>query len=300
MAEEAQGRVSGDSGSLDEEIAHMATRIVGDRGKLHNPVTGSGGMLLGRVLQVAPGRPGDPLLQPGDRVATLVSLSLTPLRIDSVREVRMASAQMDVAGEAVVFASGPVAKLPADLPERVALAALDVAGAAPQVSRLVKGGDVVVILGAGGKSGVLCAAEARQAGGEKACVVGIEAHPVAAEELRSLRFCDAVLTVDAREPLAVREAVLEVTGGREADLALSCVNVGDAELSAILSTRDRGAVYFFAMSTSFTKAALGAEGVAKDVDLYLGNGYCVGHAEHTLGMLRRDPNLLALFRKRYG
>src|SRR5208282_5270489 len=50
MAEEAQGRVSGDAGSLDKEIAHMAIRIVGDRGKLHNPVTGSGGMLLGRVL----------------------------------------------------------------------------------------------------------------------------------------------------------------------------------------------------------------------------------------------------------
>ena len=76
-------------------------------------------------------------LRVGDRIASLVSLSLTPLRVDAVRAVRRASAQIDVDGEAVLFASGACARLPHDLPERVALAALDVAGAAPQVARLV-------------------------------------------------------------------------------------------------------------------------------------------------------------------
>ncbi len=305
MAESAQERVGASDANadgLDEEIAHMATRIVTERGKLHNPVTGSGGMLLGRVIQVVEGCGGEPSsssVSPGDRVATLVSLSLTPLRIDSVRAVRRASAQIDVTGEAVVFASGAVAEIPADLPDRVALAALDVAGAAPQVARLVKPGSVVVILGAGGKSGVLCAAEARRTGGREACVVGIESHAPAAEELKALDLCDAVLGVDARDPPAVLRALRRATGGREADIALSCVNVGDAELSAILATRDRGIVYFFAMSTSFTRAALGAEGVGKDVDLFIGNGFCHGHAEHTLGLLRSSPRLLALFQRRY-
>jgi L-erythro-3,5-diaminohexanoate dehydrogenase len=94
--------------------------------------------------------------------------------------------------------------------------------------------------------------------------------------------------------------VLGATGGHEADLTLSCVNVPDAEMAAILVTRDRGVVYFFAMSTSFTKAALGAEGVGKDVDLFIGNGYCAGHAEHTLEMMRTMPAVRALFEKRYG
>jgi len=285
------------------DVAHIVLRTVAERGKQHNPVTGSGGMLLGRVLQIAPGRParpGEQALAVGDRVATLVSLSLTPLRIDRVVAVRPPSAQMDVEGEAVLFASGAYARLPADIPERLALAALDVAGAAPQVARLVKPGAVVVVLGAGGKSGVLCVAEARRRGGPGACIVGLEASPRAAEELRALGLCDAVLAADARDPLAVRRAVLEATGGREADVAFSCVNVPDAEMGAILSTRDRGVVYFFAMSTSFTKAALGAEGVGKDVDLFVGNGYAHGHAEHTLAMLREMPAVRALFEKRYG
>jgi L-erythro-3,5-diaminohexanoate dehydrogenase len=251
------------------------------------------------VLQIAPGRPAE-ALGVGDRVATLVSLSLTPLRIDRVKAVRAASAQMDVDGEAVLFASGAYAKLPTDLPERLSLAALDVAGAAPQVARLVKPGSVVVVLGAGGKSGVLCVAEARRTGGPGACVVGLESNPRAADDLRALGLCDAVAAVDARDPVAVRKTVLSATGGREADVIFSCVNVPDTELGAILATRDRGIVYFFAMSTSFTKAALGAEGVGKDVDLFIGNGFAHGHADHTLAMLRDMPAVRALFARRYG
>jgi L-erythro-3,5-diaminohexanoate dehydrogenase len=297
--EQASRERVGEQGDVGAEVAHMVLRTVAERGKQHNPVTGSGGMLLGRVLQLAPGRPAGPL-RVGDRVATLVSLSLTPLRIDRVKAVRRASAQIDVDGEAVLFASGAYAKLPDDLPERLALAALDVAGAAPQVARLVKKDDVVVVLGAGGKSGVLCIAEARRRGGPGACVVGLEASERAAAELRDLRLCDAVVTADARDPVAVRRVVREATGGREADVTFSCVSVPDAELGAILATRDRGIVYFFAMSTSFTKAALGAEGVGKDVDLFIGNGYAHGHAEHTLSMLRDMPELRALFERRYG
>jgi L-erythro-3,5-diaminohexanoate dehydrogenase len=279
--------------------AHIVLRTVGERGKQHNPITGSGGMLLGRVLQIAPGRPPE-TLEVGDRVATLVSLSLTPLRVDRVKAVRPASAQLDVDGEAVLFASGAYAKLPTDMPERLALAALDVAGAAPQVARLVKPGAVVVVLGAGGKSGILCVAEARRTGGAGACVVGLESSPRAADDLKALKLCDAVAAVDARDPVAVRKTVLGATNGREADVVFSCVNVPDTELGAILATRDRGVVYFFAMSTSFTKAALGAEGVGKDVDLFIGNGYAHGHADHTLAMLRDMPAVRELFERRYG
>ena len=95
-------------------------------------------------------------------IATLVSLSLTPLRIDEVKAVRRASAQLDVRGQAVLFETGIYAVMPADLPDRLALAALDVAGAAPQVARMCAPGEAVLVLGAGGKSGVLCAFEARR------------------------------------------------------------------------------------------------------------------------------------------
>ncbi|NOU31498.1 MAG: L-erythro-3,5-diaminohexanoate dehydrogenase, partial [Polyangiaceae bacterium] len=219
--------------------------------------------------------------------------------LGATKDVRAASAQIDVEGEAVLFATGPFAKMPDDLSDRLALAVFDVAGAAPQVARLVEPGASVVVLGAGGKSGILCAAEARRAAGPGGKVIGVESYEPYADDLRALGFCDHVVVADARDPVAVRAAVLAANGGNEVDATFSCVNVEGTEMSAILVTRDRGLVYFFAMSTSFTRAALGAEGVGKDVDLFIGNGFAHRHAEHSLQMLRDFPALRALFERRY-
>ncbi len=285
------------SGGTDEGLRASVLKTVSDRGKQHNPVTGSGGMLLGRVVAWE-NRSDD--LRVGDRVASLVSLSLTPLAIRSIGASRRASAQLDVEGEAVLFRSSAYATLPADIPERLALAVLDVAGAAPQVARLSKPGARVAILGAGGKRGVLCAVEARRSGGSSAKVIGVESHEAYANDLRALGVCDEVVVCDARDPIRVRDAVMKATGGELVDVSFSCVNVPDTEMGAILCTRDRGTAYFFAMSTSFTKAALGAEGVGKDVDLMIGNGFAHGHAEHSLQMMRDFPKVRALFEERYG
>jgi L-erythro-3,5-diaminohexanoate dehydrogenase len=80
-----------------------------------------------------------------------------------------------------------------------------------------------------------------------------------------------------------------------ADLTINCVSVSGTELASILITRDRGLVYFFSMATSFTTAALGAEGVGKDVDMMIGNGYARGHAQLALDLLRTEPPLRELF-----
>lgn len=272
-------------------VVRQVLATVASRGKQHNPVTGSGGMLLGRVVRVG-GAVRDRGVEVGDRVATLASLSLTPLRLRSVKAVRAPSAQLDVEGEAAIFASAPFARLPSDLPERLALALLDVAGAAPQVARRVNAGDLVLVLGAGGKSGLLCCAEARRRG---ARVIGVESHEPFAADLRQLGLCEQVLSLDARDPLALRAAL-----PAEADVTFSCVNVDGVEMTAILATRQRGSVYFFAMSTSFARAALGAEGVGRDVELFIGNGFAEGHAGHTLDLVRGDEALRALLARRYG
>ena len=82
---------------LNEAVAHIVLRTVAERGKQHNPVTGSGGMLIGRALQCTPGAGAGVA---GDRIATLASLTLTPLRIDRVAAVHAGSGQIDVEGEA--------------------------------------------------------------------------------------------------------------------------------------------------------------------------------------------------------
>jgi L-erythro-3,5-diaminohexanoate dehydrogenase len=272
------------------DVAAQILATVGERGKQHNPVTGSGGMLLGRVAKIGPAVKTD--LKPGERVATLVSLTLTPLKLDRIVSVDLKRHQVTVEGQAVLFESSAWARMPADLPETVALSAYDVAGAGPQVARMVKPGSSVLILGCGGKSGLLCSAAALKAGATR--IVGIERSQEAARDAHRLGACHEIHIADATDAVAIAKAAGEV------DFAVSCVNVPNAEMSAILATRDGGTIYFFSMSTSFTQAALGAEGVSRDVTMIVGNGYCPGHAEATLALLRENAMLRQIFVERYG
>jgi L-erythro-3,5-diaminohexanoate dehydrogenase len=93
--------------------------------------------------------------------------------------------------------------------------------------------------------------------------------------------------------------VEEATGGKMADVTINCVNIPGTEMSSILSTRDMGIIYFFSMATSFTAAALGAEGVGRDVTMIIGNGYTRGHAEIALETLRESPKLRKIFEDLY-
>ena len=278
--------------------AHMQG-IVAARGKLHNPVTGSGGMLIGRVKQIGADFPNDGGLQVGDRIATLVSLSLTPLKIHHIKAVHLAAHQLEVEGEAILFASGLYARLPEDIEERLALAVLDVAGAPMQTVRLVRPGHRVVVMGGAGKAGLLSLYAAKRAAGAGGQVIGVSPFENECDEMRECAWIDTVLHADARDAVAVMQAVEQATGGAMADVVINCVNVPDTEMASILSVRDGGTVCFFSMATSFTAAALGAEGVGKDATLLVGNGYARGHADFALECLRESAGLRAIFQRRY-
>lgn len=282
-------------GGDPDAIRAEVLRIIGERGKMHNPVTGSGGMLVGVVEEAGPDSPLG--LEPGDRVATLVSLTLTPLAVtDGLADWDGRSEQVPARGHAILFARSIAAVLPDDMPVPLALAVMDVCGAPALTHRVVsarEGGPVVLVLGAAGKSGSLSLAAARRAGASR--VIGLV--PTAAEEerLAASGLADAVVRADARDPVAVAAAV-----GEPADVTVVCVDVPGCEHGAILATAPGGTVVFFSMATSFPAAALGAEGLAADVTMLIGNGYVPGHAETALELVRSEPAVRALFTSRTG
>src|SRR5438876_314760 len=181
-------QLSQEAGGDAQRISSRVADIVRQRGKMHNPVTGSGGMLIGRIAEVGPEHPAASELKPGDRVATLVSLTLTPLSLQEIERVHPRAERLDV--------------------------------------------------------------RARQEG-----------------------FYD---------------------------LVVNCASLPGTEMASILAARDGGEVLFFNMATSFTAAALGAEGVGKDVRLTMGNGYARGHAELALELVRSTPALQRVFAARVG
>jgi L-erythro-3,5-diaminohexanoate dehydrogenase len=286
-----------------DKIRAAVLEIIATRGKMQNPVTGSGGMLTGTVDEAGPDSPLG--LAPGQRIATLVSLTLTPLAVtDNLTRWDARSEQVPCDGHAILFAKSIAAVLPADLPVPLSLAVLDVCGAPALTRRVVNASrapvgrttaPVVLILGAAGKSGSLSAAAARQAGAAR--IIGVVPTE---EEAALLRDCgplvDEVVIADARDPVNLASKV-KAAGG-PTDVTVVCVDVPGCEGGAILSTAQGGTVLFFSMATSFSSAALGAEGMAADVTMIVGNGYIPGHAEFALDLLRATPSVRHLFELR--
>ena len=282
---------AGDADAIRAEVLD----IVRSRGKMQNPETGSGGMLVGTVEEAGPESPLG--LQVGDRVATLVSLTLTPLVIeDDLARWDGASEQVPCDGYAVLFGRSIAARIPDDLPAELSLSVMDVCGAPALTERVVGSYEepTVVVIGGAGKSGSLSLAAARRAGATR--VIGVVPHAQEAATLEAAGLADAVVTADARDPIALRDAVL--AAGGPADVTVVCVDVPGCEGGAILSTAERGTVVFFSMATSFSAAALGAEGLAADVTMLVGNGYVPGHAELAMQILRETPGCRSIFEAR--
>lgn len=274
--------------------------IIATRGKMQNPVTGSGGMLIGRVAQVGPDSPLG--LSVGDDIATLVSLSLTPLEItDGLERWDGLGERVPAQGHAILFGRSIAAVLPEDLEPELALMVMDVCGAPALVSRVIadhreRTGEapVVAVLGGAGKSGSLSLAAAGVAGASRR--IAVVPFQREADLLEGSGLADVVAIADARSPLGLLGAVEEAGG--PADVTVVCVDVPGCEQPAILATAQGGTVIFFSMATNFAAAALGAEGLAADVRMLVGNGYVPGHAELALDLLRTTPGVRALFESR--
>ena len=290
---EIEKRADGDV----EEIKNIMMGIVEKTGKHKNPWTGSGGMLIGTVAEVGPSYDGD--LRVGDRIATLVSLSLTPLRIDEIVEVRKDIDQVDIKGQAILFESGIYSILPADIPQNLALSVLDVAGAPAQTAKIVEPGDTVVILGGGGKSGMLCCYQAKKEAGVNGKVICVDGFESSIERAKSVDVADEYLVANATDAVGLYREVARLTEDKLADVVINVVNIPNTEMASIMACKDNGMVYFFSMASDFTKAALGAEGVGKDVNMLIGNGYTKGHANVALQVLRENDKLRDLFAQLY-
>ena len=275
--------LGGSAAAITQEIL----KIVKTTGKMHNPVTGSGGMLVGTVSELGEHRTGPAV---GTRIATLVSLTLTPLVLDEILELDPGSPRVKVRGRAIMFGSGIFAEVPEDLPDEVTLGVLDVCGAPAWMAKLARPGDLVAVIGAGGKSGLLACAQATRSGAE---VIGLCWPPDTATNVG--RTGANAVAVDCTDAVACFGAVTDAFDGALADLVFVCANVPGCEGGAIMACDDEGRVVFFSMATSFTAAALTAEGLGKACEMTIGNGFVPGHAELALELVRTDPHLMEFF-----
>jgi L-erythro-3,5-diaminohexanoate dehydrogenase len=281
-----QERAGGDG----EIMAARIGEIVESRGKMHNPETESGGVLLGTVTAVGERHDSPPAV--GDRIVTLGSLTLTPLRLDAITRLDPDSPQVEVAGTAYVAERAAWAPVPADLPLSAALDVYDVCAAASQIRTLAPAAETVCVLGVG-NAGKLGLAAARDAMGHGTLVaVDVDASEV--DRVAALGLCDIAVSADLRDPVGALDAVRSA-GAPPADLTVVVVNATGCEPAAILLTADGGTVLFFSMATSFSSAALAADGISTSARMVIGSGYSPDRGAYALELVRRSAALREAF-----
>lgn len=278
------------AGGDPREMASLIARIVSEHGKMQNPATGSGGVVLGR-LSGAGASYRHRGSEVGERVIPLASLIAVPLRLDSVGPVDPRDPQVPVSGRAVVTGRMALAPVPGDLPVQAVITAIDVYPAASHVRSLARPEAHVVVLGSG-HAGLAAAAAARERVGPGGLVTVVDSSAAALENASRVDPAAATLQADATDPLAVT-AGLGALGLPKSDLTVLSTNVPGCEGTAILLTSDEGTVLFFSTATSFPAAALGADAMSSTARLAIPNGYTEDRGTYLLALLRRNRALLA-------
>ena len=278
--------IRAEAGADPDAMGTRILEIVTQRGKMHNPVTDSGGIALGTVRAVGSRHNNPPEI--GANVVTLASLTLTPLRLDAIVKVDPDSAQVEVRGTAYVCERAPWGLQPTDIDTSLAVEIYDVYGAASHTARLAPKSGVVYVLGCG-HAGKLAMAAARDSM-DDSVIVAIDVDEASVQRVKDTGLCDIGVVADLQDPLAAL-AALEAAGAPPADLTVVVVNAPRCEPFAIMATKERGTVLFFSMATNFSTAALTADGMGHDVTMLIGSGFTPDVGSYALDLVRRTPAL---------
>jgi L-erythro-3,5-diaminohexanoate dehydrogenase len=275
-----------------KDIGGEIMRITNTRGKMHNPVTNSGGVLVGQALYGGNdyGQYGSVRL--GKLIVPLVSLSAIPLNLAAVKSID--GDMVKVEGKAILFKHYPFAVVPDDMSTKLALSALDISSIVPQVERLIKPRMKMLVVGCG-KAGLTAMAAARRRL-QNVFIIAADHCEQQLSKARRLGYANYYWQIDASNA----KQMYVFTRDLAFDLVVNCVNVPNTETSSIIAARPGGTVIFFSMATVFDKAALGTDATGKDVTMIIGNGVAEGQAEKMFSLLRADVKLLEYFEKLHG
>lgn len=253
-----------------------------ERGKLHDPVTGAGGTLVGRLGGVL--------------VALPSGLSTVPLWLTGVAGWDGRTPTVPADGYAVVFPRTPLVPLPDDLDVRVALAALDAAPAVGLVLRTVTAGAHVAVLGGATTAGALASVAAREGGADR-----VAATVSTLEEARLVERVGAAdpVVADVGDPLRTATALRARLDGPAAVTAV-CGDAPGAEGAALLTTAQDGVAVFTTLATSFPDLVTEARRLHHSGTLLVGGGHAPGEADHALDLVRTWPALRQLVAWRAG
>lgn len=275
-----------------QTMAELILNIVRERGKLHNPVTGTGGMFEGLVMEMGASYKKSSKLKVGDRVISLVSLIATPIIIDEIKYIDFEYGQVFVKGKAILFKNSPIIKSPDKLPLKITLAALDIAGTPATVNRLVKKDQKVLVIGADNRGGFLSAIAARKKLENTGRLDGF----VLGNSLNKSTYKDIFTHLSKLDLLDVRNLFKNPNfESNYYDVIIDSTSLSSMSLVDSLLVKNKGKIFLPEPGTKAFDISYNTESMGKEVEIISYRGYLENHTDFTLELLKENEAYLDLF-----
>ena len=277
-----------ETGNSAEKIKDRVIDIVSKRGKLHNPVTDTGGVLFGVIEEIGSEYYNPKGLRVGDEIICNASLTSIPLCLRDVSRVNTTFAQIDAEGYAVLCQELPIVKRPPGIPISLVLCTFDESGTLYSVYKSAAGKRRCLVVGNSQLTNLLFGCAIRKSAGDEAEIVCLLDNNtdlgMRNGELEMLmeRTFDAIHYVNILKPV---ECLDKLDVGLF-DVSVNCADLPGAETINILSTRSGGIVYFANLINNYNMALYITEAMSRQIELRCAEGYDTEYADFDIQLLR--------------
>ncbi len=276
---------SNDEDLIKERIIDM----VMIRGKLHNPVTDTGGVLYGVIDEIGPGYDNVDGLKVGDEVFCNASLAGVPMVITGITSVDPIYPQIEAEGYAIVLPGSPILKKPADLPEDLLLYVFNESGTIYNVSKEAEGSRNFAVVGNNWLMNMLYGYAIRRVAGPDAniyCLLDRNTEPLfQGEKIEGLvkQVFTRVGYMNMLRPVSCLKALVPYP---EMDLSVNCADIPGSETINITATKSGGTVVFANFISNYNIALYITEAISRDLKIKCADGYINQYADFDFELVR--------------
>lgn len=273
----------------DKKIKQAIIDMVIRRGKLHNPVTDTGGLVLGVVEEIGKDYDNSKGLKVGDLVICNASAASMPMYIESISNVDRAYNQVEAKGYVIAHDKIPIVKAMDDISSDMLMFAFDQSGTLYRLKTLLEGKEKFLIVGNSMLTNLLYGHVIRRELGsdcEITCLLDKKSNTRIAgksiDELIKITF-DEVSYLDILRPV---ESVEKLGADSYYDLSVNCAEIPGAETINILATKPGGTVLFANLINNLNIAIYITESISKPLDVRGAEGYLDGYADFDIELVR--------------
>ncbi len=260
----------------DELIKQKIIDIVIQRGKLHNPVTDTGGVVCGLIDELGTSYKNKEEFEKGEQVICNASLASIPMHITKIGKIDRVFNQIEVEGYVIAHDNIPIIRKPEGLPVNLTLYVFNESGTIYRMSKILEGKENVLIVGTNLLMNLIFGYTIRKILGEKVQVVNLIDNKnktvMRGESISKLleEIFDISKQVNILKPI---ETIEDLEGESKFDLVINCSEVPGAESLCVLAADYGGTVMFANLINNYNSALYITESLGKQIEIITAEGY---------------------------